>query len=229
MAGSSQQAYVNPLAHAFIASRGRVDEGVDFGMNGGYLSAITYGRVVFSTATPSGWPGEYIAYQIDPGIELGGAIIYYAEGVSSLLPVGFRLKPGDGVCDVVPGGSIEIGLAGDNHPNSWAKDHGQTYDQVNSTNAGVWFNQLLALLHAPTGIVQGTPSGPVPGWSLANLGGIETGALTPAQEVAATNPSTIIRHDFYQFGQYGRKASANANRVRALLENHSHTTTRGPA
>lgn len=228
MAGSNA-AYQNPLANAYVAGRGRVDEGVDFSMNGGYLSAITYGTVIYSSASPPGWPGEYVAYQIDQGIELGGAVIYYAEGISQLPPVGFKLKPGDGVCYCDPGGSIEIGFGSTNPPNSWARQNSVPYDQVNSTGAGIAFNDLLAALGAPTGVVQGHQLGARPPYSIPGGSGVAPGALTIGQQLARYNPSTIIRHDFYVLGEHGRLAFAHANQIRRLLQQTSHCTMRGAA
>jgi hypothetical protein len=217
----------NPMEHAYVSSRGRVDEGVDFGMSGGYLSAIANCQVIYSTYSPSGWPGAYIAYRIIDAPGLVGAHIYYAEGVTSLVPQGTTLQGGEGVCKIVPGGSIEIGLAGTNLPNSWAKDHGDIYDQVNSTRAGVWFNELLGILHAPQGYVQGTPTGPWPGYNLHGISAPGSTVLSPGQLLTLYNPSSIIRHSFYRFGRYGRLASYHGHLIRLLAENTRYTTTKG--
>jgi hypothetical protein len=226
---SPNAAYQNPLENAIIGSAGRVDEGVDYDMLGGYLSAITYGTVIYSSTTPSGWPGQYVAYRVDPGIGLGGAIIYYAEGISGIPPVGFKLEPGDGVCQCTPGASIEIGFGSSNPPNSWARQYSLGYDQVNSTGAGIAFNDLLGQLGARQGIVQGHQLGARPPYGLAGGGGVTSDELTQGQQVARYNPSTIIRHDFYVLGEHGRLAFTHANAIRRLLADTSHCTMRGAA
>lgn len=218
---------VNPLENAIVASRGRVDEGVDFGMGGGYLSAISYGRVTYSNPAAPGWPGGWIGYEITGVAGLDGAIIYYSEGISGLAPVGTQLTPGEGVCFCTPGGSIEIGFGSTNPPNTWARQYGGGYDQVNSTRAGILFNQLLAELHAPTGYLTGHPTGARPPYDISGTASPVGGVLTTGQLLTLYNPSTIIRHAFYRFGEYGRHASFQAALIRALVEASHFTTTEG--
>lgn len=67
------------------------------------------------------------------------------------------------------------------------------------------------------------------------IGGTSPGGTTPAtggqsqgKLLTAYNPSTIIRHDFFRLGTYGRNCSNHALALRRLVEKVKFVDTKGP-
>lgn len=228
--------YHNPLALANITARSRVDEGVDYGVDGGWLIAIADCHIQYSTYTPPGWPGGYVSYTISEPGPLLGAVVYYAEGVTDLpSDIGGYRAGGWKICALDSGGSIEIGYGSNNPPNAYARQMGGSYDGVNSQRAGVAFNDLIVALGGPGGNVEGIPQGPgVP----YNITGISPGGATsggggpvgfpPVPPVADYDYWDLIRESWYVFGQHGYRAYNNANTTRDRMNRIHYCTTKGP-
>lgn len=229
--------YVNPLQHANITDNNRVDEGVDYGVDGGYLVAIGDYRVTYSSNAATGWPGGQVQYLLTEPGPLQGAYIYYAEGVTMWKNVGDVGRWGDGICALYSGAghSIEIGFGSNNPPDSWVRDSGGGYDGANSPNGGIAFNNLLRALGAPTGIVQGTPTGPSPPWTLTGSG-IRPGPGTPAppinvntdQVVGQLDPSKEVRDIADQWSIHGSRTYNHANAIADLFRHTSYIDESGP-
>lgn len=173
---------VNPLEHAKVRPE-RIDQGVDYAGTGS-LVAIARGVVTKVLGSGSGWPGNYIEYQVtDKGSPLYGQSIYYAEGVNPTVKVGQVLNAGDPVANLIPGWStgIELGYASGVGSQSYAGAHGG-YQEGHSTAAGEAFSKLVAGLGGPAGTSQG---GTV-------LGSAPQGASKQLGQLAGTSQSTPI-------------------------------------
>jgi pilus assembly protein CpaE len=153
--------YVNPFRNSVGLVAERIDQGVDYSGQG-QIDAIGNGTIEFSQpAGPYSWPGNwYLAYQLDDGIEQG-KWIYIAEDVTPVK----NWQPGDKVSAGEPlltfgpneGHGIETGWAqkvAGGFPNAIA--HSQ-YHEGDRTAAGQDFSNLLQLLGAPPGCIEGRP------------------------------------------------------------------------
>lgn len=87
-----------------------------------------------------------------------------------------------------------------------------------------YYDRYVTLANETLGFFHAVGGSPTPGGSAP--GGI--GGLTVGQLLARFNPSTIIRHDFYQLGTYGRRGFGHANGIRQLAQRTGYVTTRGP-
>lgn len=208
---------VNPLENAVITANGRVDEGVDFDVNGGYLRAIGPGVVTYSQLQASGWPGGQIQYQIKGVPGLDGAYIYYAEGVYNLQPVGTPLQAGDHLCNLYHGSSIEIGFGSNNPPDSYSRALGFFYDQHNSTRAGILFNELLKELGGPVGYTTGNPAGPMPPFSIAGFSASSGGPIMSSQQFV----DAILADDWAPWLAYGVDSLAEYVKLAHAQSSHA--------
>ena len=143
--------YANPLAGAKVNAE-RIDQGVDYAGTG-TLSAIARGVITkISPYGQSGWPGNYLEYQITEPGPFKGQRVYYAEGVTPTVKVGDIVNAGDPVATIIPGWSsgIELGYASGVGTASYASQHGG-YSEGQRTAAGDAFSQLVGALGGPAG------------------------------------------------------------------------------
>lgn len=161
----------NPLEYADVVP-GRVDQGVDYGVRGGYLVAVADGKVGLVSNTAWQPYGNYLCYEITQPGPLRGVVVYYAEGVKPVVKTGELVRGGARVANLVPGWhyGIEIGYAANTTDGrTWAYEHGgwtRAEDGNNdSTRAGVAFNRLIVALGGPGGIVGRTEIGDWPPWT----------------------------------------------------------------
>lgn len=144
--------YVNPLAGATVTPE-RIDQGVDYAGTGTLL-AIARGIVTkVLTGASSGWPGNYVQYQITQPGPLQGKYVYYAEGVTPQVKVGQTVNAGDTIATLIPGWStgIEIGYASGSGSSSYAQQQGGGYTEGQATAAGQAFSDLIQSLGGPGG------------------------------------------------------------------------------
>jgi hypothetical protein len=230
--------YHNPVAHAVLTAPKRVDEGVDYDVHGGWLSAVADGVMIGVSGTFDPSEPGYALYRVTQPGTLHGLYIYYAEGITNPRPAGQVIYGGNYVCGLstAPGANIEIGFGSSDPPNSWARQYGAGYDQETSTGAGAAFNKLIGLLGGEQGIIQGTPYGGAPDidWSQIKPGaGGGTGPtgpapvgpapkLPPVPPVKDYDASPIIRNAFWQFGVHGYRAQNNARYTLNLAKNVSY-------
>jgi murein DD-endopeptidase MepM/ murein hydrolase activator NlpD len=152
--------YVNPLAHAAVTAK-RIDQGVDYA-GSGMLTAIGAARISFIATANTGWPGEFIDYQLLDGPD-AGCYVFYAEGLTPAagLHVGQIVRAGQPVAVLVPTASsgIEIGWASGRGAISYAAKAGQWSSAHESDDipsaAGLYFSALIASLGGPPGKVEG--------------------------------------------------------------------------
>jgi hypothetical protein len=108
-AAAAQSGYVNPLAGQSW-TLARTDQGVDYRPDVPTpVRAIGDGTVIFSDSRDCagppryGWPGcHMISYRLTAGPDKGG-VIFVAEHLTSMLPVGTRVWPGRPVAVAWPG------------------------------------------------------------------------------------------------------------------------------
>lgn len=168
------QGYTNPLAQAVGLTPERVDQGVDYSVSGD-SPLLALGNGVIKNTTNAGWPGGgFVALQLSDGPYMGN-IVYYAEHLTPLVNVGDTVTAGNAICTLHPGfPNLEIGWGGGGSSGgalgaSLAASNGPVSEGT-STACGVSFNNLLVSLGAPSGQVQGTPTGTCP---------IQVGPATP--------------------------------------------------
>lgn len=95
--------YVNPLSGESWGLA-RTDQGVDYlpSVSGEPVRAIGAGVVIYSSAS-TGWPGgAFISYKLSGG-SAAGAVIYVAEHLGGLLPLGTQVSPGEQIAVAYPG------------------------------------------------------------------------------------------------------------------------------
>lgn len=225
------------MAHAIINSRERVDDGVDFGVSGGWLGAI--GECVIVANAPGGWGqyGNFVAYKLTEPGPLEGMQVYYAEGVTSGRRVGDRLGPGNGVCDLIPywHSGIEIGWYSGVPWDSWAVVYGGGHHRTEhtSTRAGLQFNDLLGKLGAPQGIPGTDVMGTAPGIDISQIRpGVGTPSPVVSLDTGATaaelDPSKDIRDVADQWSIHGSRTYNHANVIDDLFRHTSYIDQRGP-
>jgi len=166
----SSGAYANPFRAANIIQDQRVDQGVDF-VGSGPVYAVGDGTVL--SIKNAGWPPfgpgacdeTFITYRLSDG-PAAGDTVYVAQSIAPTVTPGETVTPNTIVGDMCPSGGIETGWAnGSAIGETMAATYGQFYG-ANSTAFGENFNQLLASLGGPQGILQNDPAtGSVPpGW-----------------------------------------------------------------
>jgi hypothetical protein len=102
-ASAGKAGYVNPLTGERWGLA-RTDQGVDYlpDVSGEPVRAIGTGVVIYSSTT-TGWPGgAFISYKLSAG-PARGAVIYVAEHLGGLLPVGAQVHPGEQIAAAYPG------------------------------------------------------------------------------------------------------------------------------
>jgi hypothetical protein len=142
---SSAGAYVNPFGNSGWEPA-RIDMGVDFiPTHLKPVRAIGVARILGSDSH-SGWPGKhYIWYELLTG-DHKGEIIYVAENLRHLAPVGKRVHAGQKIAMAVPHSPwTEWG---------WAHEDGRTraspcYKEGKETNSGKTFARFMHKLGAP--------------------------------------------------------------------------------
>jgi hypothetical protein len=142
---SAAAAYVNPFATGKWEPS-RIDMGVDY--LPGHLEPVRAigAAKILGSDSHSGWPGgHYIWYQLLSG-DHKGEIIYVAEHLRHLAPVGKRVTAGQKIAMALPDYPwTEWG---------WARKDGRTraapcYKEGKPTNSGKTFARFLRQLGAP--------------------------------------------------------------------------------
>jgi hypothetical protein len=139
--------YVNPFSDPRWQP-GRTDMGMDWAP-ASKLPVLAVGdAVILGSEDHSGWPGGHLIwYQLTSGGH-AGEIIYVAEHLNKLAPVGKVVRAGQQIAVALPGYPyIEIG---------WADSYGSPrahscYKEGKATNSGREMVRFLASLGAPTG------------------------------------------------------------------------------
>lgn len=196
--------YRNPLAGAKVTPE-RIDQGVDYAGTG-TLAAIGAGVITKVVNGPSsGWPGNYLEYQITDG-PLKGQNVYYAEGVTPTVTVGQRVNAGDVIANLIPGwhSGVELGFASGVGTSSYAAQHGG-YTEGDLTAAGQQFSDLIAQLGGPAGLAEGrTPKGAGPtgsgGSSILNsINNVATGIPVIGSAVSGVETGVKVGEAFAGF------------------------------
>lgn len=192
--GGTAKLYYNPLAYADVSPE-RIDQGVDYAVQGGYLVAIADGQVGIATNTMAGWPGGYVVYRITQPGPLNGVCVYYAEGVSPVVHDGEQVRGGARIANLRAGWGtgIEVGFAADlTSGRSWASEHGGWNDIMDgasdATRAGIAMSDLIKRLGGPPGKVEGPTVGQWPPWHATSL--LAAGSL--AGHAPSPIPSNIL-------------------------------------
>lgn len=239
--------YYNPLMYANVTPE-RIDQGVDYSINGGYLIAIADGVVGLSVPGGIGWSGGYVVYTITQPGPLKGVNVYYAEGVTPVVREGERIRAGSRIANLRPHwhSGLEIGYANDPHTGrSWAYDHGG-YGQSDgysnaATRSGIAFSQLVAALGGPAGIVQGAVIGQTPPWHSGAISAAKSNAGTgaspiPSNILALPSANRIVAYDDFSgkvravwqdLGNAGAFAVAQSKRTRAYLSTIQYVSDKG--
>jgi hypothetical protein len=146
--------YVNPFSDPRWQP-GRTDMGMDWAP-GSKLPVLAVGdAVILGSESHSGWPGGHLIwYQLTSGSH-AGEVIYVAEHLNKLAPVGKVVRAGQQIAVALPGYPyIEIG---------WADAYGSPraypcYKEGRATNSGREMLRFLGSLGAPAGTPTGTGS-----------------------------------------------------------------------
>lgn len=235
--------YANPLLGCKVTP-GRIDQGVDF-HGTGRLKAIADCKIHFVRAPATGWPGNFIEYQITAPGPLNDAYIYYAEGITPIVYEGQTVKAGFGIGDMMPGwgAGIEMGLSsGSDLIVTWSYEHdgpyrGDTASGSYATEAGIWFNQLLHQLGAPTGNVDGPIYGANPPFDLSGVGTTSSGPGAGNPATTFTSPSSAAQSYYFggteweNWAALGRGAAEANDRLRRMVADVSkiqYATITGP-
>lgn len=231
--------WINPLEHAHVRPE-RIDQGVDYAGTG-YLVAVTHATVTrIAMGASSGWPGNFIEYQITTPGQLKGAYVYYAEGVTPNVRVGQVLAPGQKVATLIPGwhSGIECGFGSGAGTSTYYGYHDGAYRDGTATRPGLAWDVLVRRLGGPGGIIEGQVVGKYPEYF---HNGTLTGEITKQTVGGLTAGNSLgpgMQHETasgYDWGVYvkrnwrnlddGAKAGAGyAGAAREFAVKHTHLT-----
>lgn len=239
--------YYNPLMHANVTPE-RIDQGVDYAINGGYLVAIADGVIGPAPFNAWGSYGQYMCYTITQPGPLKGVVVYYAEGIRPVVNHGETVRAGSRVADLIPGwhSGLEIGYAANDYDaRTWAYEHGG-YSSADgnsnrATRSGIAFSDLVRSLGGPAGIIQGAIIGESPPWHASSVNAARSNAGTgpsplPNDILGLSSPNPIVRYDDYSgkvrdawqtLGNAGTFAIDQSNRTRDYLSGIKYITDRG--
>lgn len=181
--------WVNMFAHARVRGE-RIDQGVDYAGTG-YLVSPTHAIVTeVATGGNTGWPGNFVEFQITTPGQLNGAYIYFAEGVTPNVHRGEVLAPGQKVATLIPGWhtGIECGFGGGEGTITWYGRHEGRYDGRSCTRAGLAFDVLVRRLGGPSGIIEANVVGSYPPFL---KGGQLDGQINP-QTLGGVTPANSL-------------------------------------
>jgi hypothetical protein len=160
--------YVNPLRGAQGLVAQRIDQGVDYAAAGG-SPVYALGNGIVTNLYNSGWAnGVFLVYQLTSG-PAQGLYVYVAEDVAPAVSVGQQVTSSTVLARFEAGPDrgydIETGWADPCSCRAIAKTYGQYPENGDATAFGRNFNDLMTLLGAPPGRIEGPETGSLPaGW-----------------------------------------------------------------
>lgn len=166
--------YRYPFRDIKPVGRGRIDQGVDYGVEGP-VYALSNGIVTYAQSSPStGWPGgTYIAYLLYDG-PAKGKTVYVAENCTLHVQKNQAVNSNTVLCTAHSRPPyIETGWSKPGVPEAMAHDfyhEDKVTHKADATSPGVNFDQLMQKLGAPAGTYdyasqRGHPTGSLPaGW-----------------------------------------------------------------
>lgn len=147
-AATASARYINPFADPRWGA-GRIDMGMDWAPLKRLPVLAVGDAMILGSDNHSRWPGHHIIwYQLTDG-PLRGAVIYFAEHITHLIPAGQTVRAGQQIATAVPGYPyIEMG---------WADQYGSPraascYKEGKPTNSGREMARFLQSLGADIGI-----------------------------------------------------------------------------
>jgi hypothetical protein len=238
-APTPKREWFNPLEHAKVRPE-RIDQGVDYAGTG-YLVAVTHATVTnVSTGPNTGWPGNFIEYQITTPGQLKGAYVYYAEGVTPNVRRGQVLAPGEKVATLIPNWStgIECGFGAGVGTATYYGYHDGAYRDGTATRPGLAYDVLVRRLGGPGGIVEGPLAGKYPEYmhdgqlsgeiTKQTMGGVTPGnALGPGvqhETASGLDWGSYVKRNWHNMDDGAKSGAGYAGAARKFALSHKYVT-----